>query len=55
MQGNDATIYERYGLWYVRFSGRQSVAPIHVTGPFQTQTQAEQIVHLGAFAQRLVH
>lgn len=55
MQGNKATIYSRYGLWYVSFAEGTPVSPIHVTGPFKTQTQAEQIVRLGAFAQRLVH
>lgn len=55
MQEGNARIYKRYGLWYVTFDEGRAVAPIHVTGPFKTQTQAEQIVHLGAFAQRLVH
>jgi hypothetical protein len=55
MQEQGARIYNRYGLWYVSFAGRTPVAPIHVTGPFQTQTQAEQIVHMGAFAQKVVH
>ena len=55
MQGKGARIYNRYGLWYVSFAGGTPVAPIHVTGPFKTQSQAEQIVHMGEFARRLVH
>ncbi len=55
MQEKGATIYNRYGLWYVSFDEGTSVAPVHITGPFKTQSQAQQIVHLGAFAQRLVH
>jgi len=55
MQGKGATIYSRYGLWYVSFAEGTSVAPVHITGPFKTQRQAEQIVHVVAFTQRVAH
>jgi hypothetical protein len=55
MQQSNTTIYKRYGLWYVTFAEGTNVAPIHVTGPFQTESEAKQIAHLGVFAQRLVH
>jgi hypothetical protein len=55
MQDRNATIYKRYGLWYVCFKDGPAVSPIHVTGPFQTRAQAQQIVRYRALAERLVH